>query len=185
MSFKEIYEEYFSLNLRDYSNIGVDLEISKILLWLFIGIIIATIVLNTKRAYTSILIKRLLRYKATDEDSAKTVNELKVHPFGAGLALSSGGRIRKIIAFKGQKEYTYEEYSALIKSKNFKEEKVDFKTVSLYIRDNSLQEAEKLAETATPTVLNTVLQCILFLCIYICLLFLMPEILTLINKLLG
>jgi len=58
MGFYYFYEEYFSVNLKDYPNIGIDLEISKLLFYFCIGVMIAAIVLNYKRACTVSLIKK-------------------------------------------------------------------------------------------------------------------------------
>lgn len=183
MGFYYFYEEYFSVNLKDYPNIGIDLEISKLLFYFCIGVMIAAIVLNYKRACTVSLIKKLLRYNSTDEESAKTLAELNIKDIEAKVALSTG-RIERMIGISDKKEYTFEEYSALIKKKGFKDEKIDFNNAKLYIKKESLEEAKKIAEQKSPTVLNTILFCLFLISIYVCIALVVPEILNLINMIL-
>lgn len=177
------YKEYFSVNLKDYPNIGIDLEISKLIFYLCIGVMIAAVLLNYKRACTITLIKRLLRYNSTDKEAAKKISELDIKINSAKVALSTG-RVERMIGIADKKEYTYEEYSSLIKEKNFKEEKTDFNEAKLYIKNESIDEARKIAEQKSPTVINTILFCIFILSIYICIALMMPELLNLINILL-
>ena len=58
MDFLEFYNKYFEINLNDYKSIGIDLEISKVLLAFLIAIIIATIIININRAAIITLTKK-------------------------------------------------------------------------------------------------------------------------------
>ena len=185
MSFYDFYTKYFSINLNQYSNIGIDLELSKILFAFLIAIIVTTIIVNYKRASIITMVKRLWRLEAVSEETAKTLDELKINKFNAKLILTSEGRASKMIRRVGEKNYTYEEYTALIKKKGYKEERVDFATAKFYIEPEKKAEAQNIAETPAPTILNTILFCILSVAIYFCLIIIAPEILTFINKILG
>ena len=183
MNLYEFYNEYFLLNLNEYSNIGVDLEITKILFALLVGIIIATVVVNFRRAGVNTVLKKLMRIEAFDEESAKTLDEMGINTLGVRLAARSQGRASKIVRRVGQKEYTYEEYTALMKSKKLRyEEDIDFKVARFYLKKDSLDEAKKITEVSAPTILNTVLICILMIAIFFCLVLLLPDILTLVNN---
>ena len=185
MEWLKIFRDFFSVNLKDYPNIGIDLEITKVLFCFTIGLIVTTIVVSYIRLQTNTLIKKLLRHEATEEENAKSLEKLGMNSFGASVAFLSKGRLSKIVYFKGQKEYTYEEYTELIKSKDFKEEKIDFKTAEFYIKPDKIEEAKKIIDVPTTSVLSLVLLCILIIAVFTCLMLIMPELLSFINSLIG
>ena len=185
MEFLKIFRDFFSVNLKDYPNIGIDLEITKVLFCFTVGLIVTTVVVNYIRLQTNTLIKKLLRHEATEEENAKSLEKLGMNPFGAKVAFLSKGRISKIVYFKGQKEYTYEEYIELLKSKDFKEEKIDFKTAEFYIKPDKIDEAKKIIDVPTTSVLSIILLCVLIVAIFTCLMLIMPEILSFINSMIG
>ncbi len=183
MTLYEFYHKYLSINLNDYSNIGIDLEISKILFCFLVGLIIATVIVNYRRASMILIIKKLLRHEVFSEDSAKSLPELDANSLGVRLSLTSDKRTMSMVKRAGEKQYTYEEYSALIKSKDFKEEKIDFEEAKFYLDETSLEDAKKVVDVPAPSVINTLLFCVLLIAVYICLILLIPEILNLINNL--
>ena len=185
MTLYEFYHKYLSINLKDYSNIGIDLEISKILFCFLVGLIIATVIVNYRRASMILIIKKLLRHEVFSEDSAKSLSELDANSLGVRLSLTSDKRTMSMVKRAGEKQYTYEEYSALIKSKDFKEEKIDFEEAKFYLDKTSLEDAKKVVDVPAPSVINTLLFCILLIAVYICLILLIPEILNLINNLIS
>lgn len=190
---KEFYENYISINLKDYSNIGIDLEITKVLFAFFIAIIVATIVINYNRACTALVIKRLLRREALNTESAKTLSELSATALGVKMLLKSNGRIKRIIKRVGETEYTYEEYLALGKKRKKNkgentpetsvksEEKIDFSTARFYLNSERLDEAKGIVERDRSSIINTVLLCLLVTAVFVCLVLLMPELLNLLN----
>ena len=184
MSFLEFYNKYFEINLNDYPEIGIDLEISRVLLAFLIAIIVATVIINVNRAATITFIKKLVRLEALSEENAKSIKELKLNNVFASIAIKSNGKVKNIIQRVGEKKYTYEEYTEMIKKKEYKEEKIDLSTARFYINPDSSQEAQALAESTSPTVLNTVLFCILSVAVFFCIILILPEILTFINNLL-
>lgn len=183
MPFSEFIRQYFNINLKDYPNIGIDFQISKVAFFIVLGLLIAIIIMNLRRVNSALLVKRLMRYEAFDEENAKTISELKVNFYAAKFVFLSGGLIKKCVRRVGEKVYSYEEYSALIKDKKYKEDRVDFKTERFYLDPKYKDIYTSLTEGASPTLISTVLQCILVISVYICLMFLAPEILTLINNL--
>ena len=182
MTLYEFYNKYLSINLNDYSNIGIDLEISKILFCFLVGLIIATVIINYRRACMILIIKKLLRHEIVSEENAKTLSELDINSFGARLSLSSDKRLMSMVKRAGEKQYTYEEYSELIKSKNFKEEKIDFDEAKFYLNEDALDDAKKIVDVPAPSIINTILFYVLLVAIYICIILLIPEVLNLINN---
>ena len=185
MTLIDFYNQYFLVNLKDYSNLKIDLEINKILLYFVIGIIITMIIFNYRTAGNIKLVKKLLRYEANNEENSKTLDELQLNTFNSRLSLSGNGRIKKIIKRVGEVELTYEEYVQRMKSKDCKPEKIDFTTAKFYIPEESLNEANNLAESKSSSLLSTILLILLLISIYVLLLFFMPSILTLLNNIVG
>ena len=173
------------MNLSDYKNINFDLEINKLLLIFLVGLIVATVIVNVKRGVLINTVKKLLRYEATDEESAKTLDEIKYQTLLVRNELKNETRLRRLISIVGEKKLTYEEYIALTKDKKYKEEKTDFSSARLYISAEKIKEAKIIEASNSVTPFNTVLLCILYFIIFTCLIILMPDILNLINNILA
>ena len=117
--FRKIYVKYFSVNLNDYSNIGIDFEINKLLFFVAIGLCAACIFINYYQGNISVLLKKLIRLEAFSEDKSKTLKEIGLadHKPTKNLILKNTGIIKKVVAVVGRKTLTYEEYIALEKQK--------------------------------------------------------------------
>lgn len=180
----DFYEKYFLLNLKDYPSLGIDLEINKILLYIVIGAIIALIFMGYRKAGASSVVRSILRRGAKNEESAKTLDELKVNtPAARSVLRATGGRISKLVFRVGATKYTYEEYVRLTKKRGYKEEKIDFATAKFYIPEEMSDEAKKIYERSDSPLFHTLLACVLLISLYVCLLFAMPEILDIIDSL--
>ena len=57
-------EKYLELNLKDFENLGFDLEITKLLGFVFLGIMLAAVAMNLIKQNTSLIIKALLRHES-------------------------------------------------------------------------------------------------------------------------
>ena len=182
---KEIYEKYFLLNLNDYPNIGINLEINKLVLALTLGAIIASLLINYHRSYTYLSVKRMLRLGALNEKSAKTLDELGINKASVRLALSRSGQLTKMIRRVGEPAYSYEEYVKKMKSKAGTDEKINFDTAQFYLDESQLDRARRIGEAGNPSLLRSILFALLLFTIGVCLFLLMPEILTFINGLLA
>ncbi len=185
MDFKEYFDKFINLNLNEYLNIGINLEINKLMLCLFIGLILSTVLISYFRRGMVDLVRSLLRREARSEDSAKTLEELKLKSLAVRYAVTRNSRIQKIVKQKGAPEYTYEEYRELMKKKGFKEEKIDLSTAKFYIPEAASDDAKRIYEKNEISLINTVLFCVLLLIIFVCIALVMPEILTFTDALLG
>jgi len=195
---REFYNDFFSLNLKDFNNIGIDVEINKVLFVFTVVIIIGAVFISYFRNSMVTVIKRLKRFDALTEESAKTLDEIRTNTFGARVLMRSSNRLKRIVKRVGEKDYSYEEYVEL--SKKQKRKKKDKKTrakikekkkayrdltnARFYIRDLSENETKRVLMTRTTTVFNTVLFCVLIFAVFVCLLLLSPLILRFINDLL-
>lgn len=191
MSFSEFYKNYICLNLKDYPNLKLDLEINKYLIATLLGLIIAIILINYMRSTVYLTVNKLLRHEAISEDSAKTLDELGINLGKVKRCLMSASQLKSIVAQVGETRLSYEEYREKVReNKKLKNkepifEKIDFENARFYIRKDQLNVARELSFKSRSIVLNTVLFCALTVVIMICLVFLMPEILNFINGFMG
>lgn len=185
MTPREFYENYFSINLKDYPNIGVDLEISKIMFFFLVGLIAASFALNYFRGTMHSVIKALTRYSCFGEENAKTLSEINLDTKGVRYSLKDGSQLSRIVGRTGKKNYSYEEYLELSKDKNFKEEDIDFSTSRFFIIDEEKIRAEKILTAYSPSILRTAIFSTFMVALYMCLLFTMPDILSVVNNILS
>lgn len=179
------YKKYFLINLKDYPNLNIDLEITVFLFYFLIGVLASTIIVNYRRQKMQSLLRQLARHEAIDEHRAKTLGEIKHDTKVIRYLLSREGQLTKMVSRVGEKKYTYEEYIALTKAKGYKEEKINFDEARFYISPEGNDRAKKMIESGNYSLLNTILFCVLSVAIYICIALLMPSILSFINDLLG
>ena len=177
----DFYQKYFLINLNDYSNIGIDLEINKLLFIVTLAIILATLAISLIRSTMHIALKRMVRKEALSEDSAMTLDELGINSLALRLALSNDGILTKIIGRAGEKQYTYEEYIEYSKKKH-KKEKTDFKSAKFYIRESAMDRAQSILDSNDTPILHTALFCVLIFAIFVVLTLMMPDILEFVNK---
>ncbi len=172
----------FLVNLKDYPNIGIDLQISKLLFYIFVGLIVIAIVVNLRRATINLLIIKLLQEEILSKENAKTLTELDINNLGTRLLLSCNCCLSKIVLI-ADNDYTEKESNK--KSQIFKRKKINFDEVRFYLNNESLGDAQKIVDVPTPSVINTLLFCILLFGIYICIVLIIPELLTFINNIIN
>lgn len=185
--FEKLVYDYFFINLKDYSNIGIDFEINVFLFILTIALCICFFVVTIYRSSTQKLIKQLARFGCKDESTAKTLAELGLDRSGyLKMTLSHESRLTRVVGRVGEKIFTYEEYVAESKQKGgVKREKIDFSTAKFYIREDQHDTAKHILESYGTSIPRTVLYCVLFVSLYICIALVMPEILTAIDSFIG
>ncbi len=183
MDLYTFYLRYIELNLNSFDKFGIDFQINKFLLVFMAVIIVAAIGINYNRWVIITTVKKLIRHEAFDEDSAKTLKELGLSSRGILRALKNNGQLTRLVRRAGEYSMSYEEYIKLVRSKNYKEEKIDLNETRFHIREENLETAKIISLKADITALSTALLCILIFAIFMCLFFLMPEILKILNNL--
>ena len=200
---KDFYNDFICLNLKDYKNIGIDVEINKLILLFFGALIISCIIVSINQMNLTLLIRKLMKIEAYTEESAKTLSEL-------GLADNAGiksivnkndGRISKIIAVVGIKRQTYEEYmeaerkrkearrlppaerKAVLDSLSVGE--IDASNAKIYIPEDKKEYASYVYSSGNGSVVKTVLSCTLILVVAVAIILLMPTLLSLLNNILA
>lgn len=178
-------KEYLSINLKDYDNIGIDLEINKFLVILCAALCVSFFIINYKRAIISETVKQLLRHGAVEESAAKTLKELGLDSNGAvRRALSSDTQLRRMVAFVGEVKLSYEEYVAMQKARK-KPDAPNLDEARLYVADGSLERAKHVYNSYNVSLLRTALLCVFCISVTVCLVLLSPELLTFIDSALA
>lgn len=181
----ETLKKNFEINLNDYENIGINLQINKVLLIAFIAFTIVAAFLNVFRMNSRLMIVQLFRHGAKSEEEAKTLEELGLNKnFFIKYLLSGSNLLSKTVGRIGEKKYTYDEYVALDKKERRENEMIDFDTERFYIKEEENDRALHISEKYDSTVLRTVITCVFILIVYACISAMMPELLRIINNLL-
>ena len=184
--FKRYIENFFLVNLKDYSNIGFDLYINVIIFALFLGMCVSVFIVFAKKAAMVSAIKQLLRREAFGEENAKTLKELGLLESNAvRRAMSRDGQLKRIVSRVGEIKYTYEEYLALIKAKKLQKERINFDQARFFIKETEINRARSFYERFSPSVIRTAGFALLLLVLYVCTSLVVPEILAWINTLLA
>ncbi len=179
----KIFKECFSTNLNEYDNIGINLEINKVILVAFTALIVGVIFFNFYRRNIKLAVSQLIRHGAKSEDNAKTLGEIGLTNFAPIRRMLLGENLlTRIVARVGEKRYEYNEYKALTKEEKKKISTVDFATAKFYIREDKLYLADEVATRYGASRLNTVIACVFAAIVCVCLIACMPGILNVINN---
>ena len=183
---KEIIKQFFSVNLKDYSNLCVDFEINKALVVLLVVLCISFFYIHVKRKNMYYIVKQLTRHNATDEESAKTLEALGLsNNFVLKWMLSGSGQLTRLVKRAGEVTLSYEEYVALEKEKKLNKEKIDFTEAKFYLFDAQDTRVQRILSRYNIPLFKTVILCVFVVVLYFCIMLLMPELLMLINYLVG
>lgn len=174
----ETLKKYFEINLDNYKNINFSLEINKVILGAYIVMVIGIIYLSVFRKNTRLMVMQLTRHGAKNEDSAKTLKELRLADSrGVKKLLAKNNLLTKTVARVGAQQYDYETYVAMSKKERKAAEKIDFDTARFYIKEEETNRAGFIIERYDVTVTKTVLSCLLVAIICGILIVCMPSIL--------
>ena len=180
-----VLKKCFDVNLKDYENINIDLEINKIVAILFGVFMLWTIVFNSYRGKIRLVVMQLMRHKALDEDSAKTLGELGLdRSKKIKKHLSGDGILTKVVARVDAQEYSYEEYMALPKKERKKKKNIDFSSARFYIKEKHTNRAMNIVDKYVTSPLRTLLTCLFIAIISMCVIAIMPGILNIVNSML-
>ena len=182
----KVLKTCFSINLNEYENIGVDLEINKVLVIAFAAIIVGIILFNMYRQNIKLVVSQLIRHRAKSEDSAKTLGELGLHSNNAvRKMLLAENLLTRVVARCGERRFSHEEYKALTDEEKKEISTVDFDTARFYIREEKRTFAEGVVTRYNSSTPSTVISCVFAAIVCVCLVACMPGILNVINRILG
>ena len=180
----KVLKECFSINLNEYDNFNVNLEINKVVFGAFIALIIGVVFLNLYRNTIKLVVMQLIRHNARNEENAKMISELGIDKNKLVRWMLSGENLlTKIVGREGEKRYTYEEYKVLSKKERKEAENFNVDEASFFVREEYSDLANNVVERYGTSVQRTVATCVFIAIIGICIIVCMPEILDLINNL--
>lgn len=109
---KEFYYKYIELNFKDYPNLGFDFEINKVLFFVFVALILASVFASYIQSTLALMVRKLLRTSSLGEANARSLPDLgldknRVLKFALTRATGSA---TLIIKEAGKTAPTYEEY---------------------------------------------------------------------------
>ena len=183
--FFENLKHCFNINLNEYSNIGINLQINKVLLPAFIAFGVLMVLLAVYRKNMRDLVMQLMRHEAYSEDSACTLEDLGLGKSRVILYLLSHSDIlKKVVERTDRIKYTYEEYKKLTKAQKKECERIDFSVAKFYIPEESMDRARHVKEKYLFSKTQLIVACVFLVLVYVALAVAMPEILNLINNLL-
>ena len=164
------------LNLEDFG--GGNLPIGLILLFFFAGLIAATVISQLTNAMLYRAIQALVRHKAIDRESAKTLSALGLSDDRALIRAlkSESAMLKRFVAISEQESDAEAESGA--EAKKIVSERI-FR-VSYYLSPAHSDRARQLISESEPTILRAIGYCLLLAALYLLIALLSPVILPLI-----
>lgn len=202
--FKKIYRDYICVKLSDYKGFESDLQINKLLFFVFLGLAAACFIINAHNNAVSVLLKKLTRVGAFGEEKGKKLSELGLDSSRAvkRVLTNKSGVVKHLIAEKGKVSLSFEEYTELERSKKRLRglpkaerkqkiaeiekrlsEAVNFDTAEFYIPENMKEASERFISDKSTTFSKGFLYAGLVLAFYVGIMFFMPTLLSYLSKL--
>lgn len=172
--FWKLLKDHFLLNLNVYFD-GVDFPITIFLILMALCLSVAFFFITMRKRQMAIIIKRLIRVEAFDEERARTLVSLRIPlSFSTRRSLSRIGQLTGIVSVVGG--YPFES-----DDEGKRKEKIDFTTAKFFIGERGKARAMKIAEGGVPSYLNTFLGCVLTVMLFATVSIFLPEILHLLT----
>jgi len=179
------FKKCFSINLNEFEQIGINLEINKVLLIACIAFGIFMILFAIYRNNIRTFVVQLMRHEATSEDKACTLDEIGLSNNKIIIYLiSHNSMLTKIVGRLGAPKYSYEEYKALSKKERAELETIDFAVEKFYIYEDQKDRARHINEKYATNKKRMTASIIFLILVYVATVSAMPELLNLINNLL-
>ena len=179
-------KDFFFLNLNNFENINIPFPIGMFLTLFTLVMCVMTFVVNYQKMTSAGLLKQLLRHKAFDEESAKTLKALKIKPtLALRHSLSQSGQLTYMVKRAGYIKPTYEEYVSKTKKRACKEERIDFGNAEFYLDLEKIDRAKRTVETSNTAWYRPIVLTALFIAVWVVLLFSLPPLLEYLNEVLG
>ena len=178
----QFIKDFFFLNLNNYENIAFPFPIGMFLIFFTATMCAMCFILNYTKSRTNSLLKQLMRHKAFDEESAKTLAELHLpKSLALRIALSQSGQTSYMVKRAGYTKPTYEDYVKDSKKKGYKDAKINFDTEKFYLDVEKIGRAKKTVETDKSSPIRPYIFSLVFIGILVALMFLLPDLLEVIN----
>lgn len=167
----EFLKSCFSINLNEYENIGIDLEINKVLTIAFSAFIVGIILYNSYRRNINLTLSQLIRHGARNKESAKTLKELRLDKVASVRRMLCGDNLLTKLVTRAEDGKSNTSDSDPLSAK-------------FYIKEEKYLLAESISTRRDASVTSTVMACIFIAIVCVCIIACMPSILNVINNLL-
>ena len=180
-------KDLFLLNLNEYPNININFPIIIFFFTFTVALAVLFFVFNERNMNSVNLVKQLLRHEAYTEESAKTLNELKIKDgyIIKNILSQSTGKLASIVCRVGDTKMTYEQYMIASKQKGYKKEKIDFTSAKFFIPKERQESAKRMVDKDTSTRLKPILMTVFLIAIFACIAIVTPDLLDYVNRLAG
>ena len=182
----ELLKKCFAVNLNDYENININLEINTVVLGTFIAVILGVVFLHVYRGSIRLAVMQLTRHGATSEENAKTLKELGLYDSRViRRLLSSHNVLTRVVERVGAVKYDYDTYVKMSKEERAEADKIDFDFAKFYIKEEESNRAGFIVERYVTSLPRTLATCLFFAILCGCVIACMPGILDVVNSLVG
>ena len=203
---KKFYNDYINIKLSDYDGFESNLEINKLLFFVFLGIAVACMVITYHNSTATLILKKLTRVGAFGEEKSKTLSDIGLGDSRAvkRLLTNRSGALKNVIALRGDKKLTFEEYSELEKEKKLlkglsKEEKkkklseineklsptINFSEALFYIPEDMKDTSERFISDKSTTLMKGILSCSILIAAYLVIVLVSPSLLSWISNIIS
>ena len=209
---EKIYNNYLKVNLADYKNIGINLDINMVILCLTVCLVIIFILMHKKQTLISTLFKKIKRTEAFGAENAVTLKDLGLSENSFRKLLTDRqGILKSAITIVGEKKLTYEEYISAQKAKKTKSKTTEHDSDSItenknesaaeisildkdgllsadakfYVPSDNENVVDRILESNNATVTKTLISCVIITVVGIALISVMPSLLSAINSALA
>lgn len=186
------FKKLITLNFLDYG--GSNFPIGWILLGTFFGLIVATVLVQLQNRRIYLTVKALIRHKAQDAASAKTLKELGLSDCKAILRARkrpetmiskfleiSEGEMKAALTEQKEPELAADKKAKRkLEREALKDKPIDFETARFYLNPSMADRAKEILSGDEVTVAQTVIFCVLLALIYVGLASISPWVLALI-----
>ena len=176
-------KDFLLLDLNQFENFGIYFPIGAVFSLMALAFSVAVFISNYHKRYTTQLLRQLIRHKAFDEDSAKTLNALRVDKLlGLKSALTRNGQLTYMVRRVGETKQTYEEYVAMSKKRGHKDEKIDFDDARFHIDPQRIDRAKRLVETTNAEWWRPAIMALVIIAIWVVAALFLPDLLEALNE---
>ena len=204
--FKKFYNDYISIKLNDYNGFESELQINKLLFFVFLGICAACIIITYHNSTATLVLRKLTRVGAFGEEKGKNLSDIGLGDSRAvkRLLANKSGALKSLISIKDAKSLTFEEYTELENEKKLlrglsKEDKkkklseineklsptINFSEALFYIPEDKKDASERFISDKSTTLMKGLLSCGILIAAYLVIVLVSPSLLSWISNIIS
>lgn len=174
-------KRFFSLNLNEYENIGIDFPIGIFCSLLCLAFCISLFVIYFRKRILSDVAVALVRHEAFDASLAKTLKQLKIDTPAVRYEIRRNRRLAAMVSVAGKEDISYDDYLSLTKSEQKKYDKIDFDTALFYLNKEGIESAKIISEKDGTSIFSPIFISLFSIAVLFLLSQFLPDLLLLIK----